>query len=190
MKACIGSTNRAKILGAQKALRLIGVSEIIPVKVETGIDQPIGFKEMLELAIFRAEEALKRASADYGVGIEGGVLFDVGYPIEGQVAIVLDREGFFGIGFSSLFPLPREFSQLLKKYPLGEIMAMRLGIRDIGKTYGAIGYFTMGDMTRIELSYQATLMAIIPFLKKGFFKERLKIADLKKILKTLNIMDY
>ncbi len=184
MKAIIGSTNKAKVVGAYRALRLLGVDCYEPLRVDTGVEQPIGLRETVELALYRALKSIGYGG-DYGVGLEGGVLFEIGYPIEGQVAVVVNRDREVGVGFSGLFPLPVSIVDRVREYGLGEVMVETTSLKDIRQLFGAVGYLTYGWVTRIELSYQATLMAITPFLRRKFFKQLLRVGDLKKILNSL-----
>ncbi len=181
--AIIGSKNESKITGAVRALRVLGISRYKSVDIRTGVEQPIGFYETLSLALYRAEKALG-SEGDLGIGIEGGILFDLGYPVEGQVAVVVDRDGFVSIGFSSLFPLPIHYKSLLGRMSLGEIMASKTGLENIGRFYGAIGYLSIGAVTRVMLSYESVLMALLPFIRRSFYKELLSVDDLKKMLKS------
>lgn len=184
--AVIGSTNKSKIIGAVKALRLAGVDEYRVLDVDTGVEQPLGLRETLELALYRALKSIE-SGGDYGIGIEGGVLFNIGYPIEGQVAVVVDSKGFTGIGFSSLFPLPRYIGGILSVKSLGEVMSQYTGVKDVGKLFGAVGYLSLGYLTRIELSFQATLTALMPFIRRDFYKKPITVDELKEILKTLKL---
>lgn len=186
LKAVVTSSNRAKILGALKALRVLGVKEVVSIPVSPGIEQPLSLKQTLLAAIKRIDEAITRVNnVDYYVSIEGGIILDLAYPVEGQVAVVVDRSRKASIGFSSLFPLPIMFKEMLTRgFTLEDVMYALTGIREIGRKDGAIGYLTHGLITRIELSYQAVLMAILPFLNKSFYKNIPDIGYLKKILKT------
>ena len=185
MKAIIGSINKAKITGALKALSLLGVDSYEAIRVDTSVEQPVGLVETIELALYRAVTSIEYGG-DIGVGIEGGVLFNIGYPIEGQVAVVVDRDNRVGLGFSSLFPLPEwVYRDIGSGSTLGSVMARETGFKDIGRLFGAVGYVTRGCITRVELSYQATLMAITPFIKKGFYRRLVYVEDLKKVLKAL-----
>ncbi len=182
--AVIGSVNKSKVIGAIKALKKFGISSYKAIKIKTPREQPMNMYETLSLALYRAEKALEYRG-DIGIGIEGGVLFSLGHPIEGQVAVVIDRNYLVGLGFSSLFPLPIHFKSLLMERSLGDIMVHETGLKDIGSLYGAIGYLSNGAITRVMLSYESVLMALLPFMKRDFYKKLLTVNELKKILKNL-----
>ena len=182
--AVIGSVNRSKVIGAVKALKKLGISNYKAVKIKTLREQPMDMYETISLALYRAEKAIEY-EGDIGIGIEGGIFFNLGYPIEGQVAVVIDKNYSVALGFSSLFPLPIHYMQLLMKRSLGDIMEIETGLKNIGSLYGAIGYLTNGAITRVMLSYESVLMAPLPFMKREFYRKLLTVNELKKILKNL-----
>lgn len=184
MRAAIASTNKAKVSGAARALRLLGVSEVIARSVRTRIEQPLSFAETALMAIERIEQLVKLVDADYYVSIEGGVIASLGYPLEGQVAIVANRHGLASVGISSVFPLPQWFIRQMPGHTLEDIMVDIVGLAGIGRRHGAVGYFTHGYMTRLELSYQSVLAALIPFLNRDTYRELIGLCDLKKTIKT------
>lgn len=185
MKAVITTLNKAKILGALKALRLLGVKNTVYIGVKTSIEQPLSLKDTLYAAIERIEYVIDKVNADYYVAIEGGVIFNLLYPIEGQVAIVVDKRKRASIGYSSLFPLPTNFKSMLSKNKtLEDLMYETTKIKKIGELFGAIGYLSKGRMTRIELSYQAVLTAVLPFINSTLYGNIVSFDYLKKIFKT------
>lgn len=185
MKAVITTLNKAKILGALKALRLLGVKDAVYVGVKTSIEQPLSLRDTLYAAIERIEYVIDRVNADYYVAIEGGVVFNLLYPIEGQVAIVVDNRKRASIGYSSLFPLPINFKSMLSENKtLEDLMYEKTKVRKVGELFGAIGYLSQGRMTRIELSYQAVLTAALPFINSTLYREIISFDYLKKIFKT------
>ncbi len=183
--AGIGSRNPAKIRGAVLALRLVGVTETVPVDVATGKEQPVGFTETARLALKRARESLR--GHDLGVGVEAGILFMAGYPVDAQVAVVVTREGYAGIGVSPGFPLPRGYAEYARRgISLGRYMDEVLGRPGIGRGVGAVGYLSMGKVTRVELTYYAVAMALFPLINKDIYGEPLGVDELEEILKTLD----
>ncbi len=70
----LGSTYEQKINYLKEVLTELGIkATIIPVEVESGISsQPLTSKETKQGSINRAKEALKKVSADLGIGIEVG----------------------------------------------------------------------------------------------------------------------
>ncbi len=173
----IGSTNRAKIMGAQRALVLLGIKELIPLEIDIGNPQPIGIDEILEGAIRRAEEAMKHRPECYGLGIEAGLIKLGGQYLSGQIAVFMDDQR-YGVGVSMFFPIPRRIGMKLEKLrgrtELKNEMIAETGIRNIASTIGAVGYYTQGFITRTDLSYQAVLGAIIPWLNPDKYESAFK----------------
>ncbi|ADI32309.1 DUF84 family protein [Staphylothermus hellenicus] len=68
VKAAIGSSNKAKINGARKALALLGIdyNNIVSIDVDTPFPQPIGFNEILLGAMVRAWRAYQHINDGYG----------------------------------------------------------------------------------------------------------------------------
>ena len=171
-RVAVGSTNPVKVNAVRRALRLLCEAVVEGVAVESGVPvQPIGLDEILRGAINRALEAQKRLSADYGVGVEAGLVEYI-EPLELQVAAVVDSNGKVSIGFSPAFPIPRSWlPELKKRIELGEIATRITGRKDIGEKLGIIGYLTRGLVTRTDLTYLAVVMALVPRLNPDLYTE-------------------
>ncbi len=184
--AGVGTLNPAKIRGARRALRHVGVVEVSAYRVVTGIEQPRGIRETLLLALRRAREALR--DHDLGVGIEAGVVFIAGYPVDAEAAVVVTREGYAGIGLSPGFPLPPGFAAYLRRgATLGDYMESVTGRPGIGRGLGAVGVLSRGLISRSDLSYYAVLTALFPFMNPGLYGEPVSMDSLEEILKTLGV---
>ena len=196
LKAVIGSLNESKINGARRALSLLGISfeDIIAIKVKGFKDQPIGFDEIFIGAAYRALQSVKYlrnisgVENGIGIGIEAGIIKLHNIWFSGQVAIIADNEK-YSIGISSFFPLPRKISNVVSKgYELREVMKEISGYERIAETIGAIGFFSSGYMTRTDLSYQAVLTALLPWINKDTYEVR-PVSELWETLKRAKIID-
>ena len=196
MKAVIGSLNESKINGARRALSLLGISskDIIPISVEGYKKQPIGFDEMFIGASYRAIESVKyirnnlQADNGIGIGIEAGIIEFNNTWFSGQIAIIADNEK-YTMGISSFFPLPRGVSSRVSVgYELRDIMREISGYKRIAETIGAIGFFSSGYMTRTDLSYQAVLAALLPWLNENIYEFR-PVSELWETLKRAKIIE-
>ncbi len=196
LKAVIGSLNESKINGARRALSLLGISfeDIIAIKVKGFKDQPIGFDEIFIGAAYRAVQSVKYlrnisgVENGIGIGIEAGIIKLHNIWFSGQVAIIADNEK-YSIGISSFFPLPRKISNVVSKgYELREVMKEVSGYEKIAETIGAIGFFSSGYMTRTDLSYQAVLTALLPWINKDTYEVR-PVSELWETLKRAKIID-
>ena len=178
MKVAVGSLNELKI----EAVRRVFEEYFPRVFVEAvSVDvppQPIGFEETLRGAVKRGLEALRRLDADYGVGIEAG-LIQMPYTITGYVdqhiCAIIDRDERVTLGFSASFEFPAEVVERIlagKAVEAEEVMDKIAGTKEIGKGIGAIGYLTSKKMNRIDLCVQAVISALIPRLNSHLYPKK------------------
>lgn len=182
-----GTTNKSKLRGIKKAWKHFGNASIKSVKIE-GITplQPKGWKETFLGALARAEEALSIVdNADYGVGVEAGLLpapFPSGF-VEMQVAVILDSRKRVTVGASSGFEIPYSLlSPVIKGEELGMIASRRLSRPQIKERVGIIGVLTKGVITRTDLTYQAVLSALIPRIHPKLYGMLVHVENYKRIL--------
>ncbi len=196
LKAVIGSLNESKINGARRALSLLGIrsEDIIAIKVKGFKDQPIGFGEIFIGAAYRAIKSVKYlrntsgVENGIGIGIEAGIIELHNTWFSGQIAIVADNEK-YSIGISSFFPLPRRITDVVSKgNELRQVMKEVSGYERIAETIGAIGFFSSGYMTRTDLSYQAVLAALLPWINKDIYELR-PVSELWETLKRAKIIE-
>ncbi len=182
----VGTENPAKIIGIEKAFRLIGETRTHTVRIEGLKPQPIGINEIVYGAVKRAYRSYKKcSSADcFAVGLEAGIIeITNDYCHSGQVAVIIHSDK-YSIGTSLFFPLPLDYcKELVRGKELADIMARESGLTNIRRNIGAIGYYTYGYITRIDLSYQATLSALIPFMNPEKFSKLPGLEKLEEILK-------
>ena len=169
MLVIVGSENRIKISAVQKAFQLFNFdAEIIGVDVKTSVtDQPIGINETVKGALERASGALiKRPDADLGVGVEAGLVKWFSRYLDQHVAIIVDRRGGVTLGVGPAFELPpRVLSTVLgENLELDAAFEKVVGIKNVGKSMGVIGFVSKGKILREELVEAAVLMALAPRL--------------------------
>ncbi|AIF68633.1 hypothetical protein PAP_00955 [Palaeococcus pacificus DY20341] len=176
MRIAVGSTNPTKVKAVEEVMReFYDDVEVIPLEVDSGVgDQPIGIEKTVKGAINRAKEALKKADADLGVGIEAG-LYEVPHTITGymdvQFCAIIDKRGKITIGHGPGFEYPPYVVEkvLRDNVEVAIPMAELSGDKNIKKTTGAIGFLTRGRLLRKELNKLAVLMAMIPRINKGLY---------------------
>ena len=196
LEVVIGSLNESKINGARRALSLLGISpeDVIPINVKGFKKQPIGFDEIFIGASYRAMESVKylrnnlQVDNGIGIGIEAGIIKLNNTWFSGQIAVIADNEK-YSMGISSFFPLPKGVSDKVSMgYELRDIMREMSGYERIAETIGAIGFFSSGYMTRTDLSYQAVLAALLPWLNKNIYELR-PVSELWETLKRAKIIE-
>jgi inosine/xanthosine triphosphatase len=108
--------------------------------------------------IYRAKEAIRKAEADLGVGLEGGVAKRAGrYFLTGWCAVV-DVGGDIALGCGGGIELPEVIvREVLSGKELGDVMDEVTGISGTKRKMGAVGILTNGLTSRQE-SWEFTLL--------------------------------
>lgn len=134
--------------------------------ISSGVSaQPIHDDETLRGARNRATRArADHPSADYWVGMEGGVEDTKLGMIERAWMVVLSRDGREGIGSSGAFILPPPIAQIIRNgKDLGDACDIVFAGTDCRKSNGAIGLLTGDVMQRTALYEHGMILALIPF---------------------------
>jgi len=176
MLVVIGSKNPVKISGVEKAFREVFNNVVIK---SVGVDnivgkQPIGFDEIYIGAYSRALNASKKISGgDFYVGVEAGIVNIHGYWMDTQMTFIMDKKGRVSIGLSQTFPIPKNFVNeiLFNKTELEDIVNKYYGTEKIGEKGGFIQILTKNRVLREDLVYNATIVALIPWINKDLFSE-------------------
>ena len=141
--------------------------EVTAINVPSGVAAQPFDGELALGAISRAHAAL--LDADYGVGIEAGIV-----PFPGceerfsvQFCAIVDRDGELSVGHGPGYVLPPGvLAQLEAGSDLNREMSRISGIDEIREKMGAIGYLSHGITDRLAITREAVLMALIPRLKQ------------------------
>jgi inosine/xanthosine triphosphatase len=164
----VGSKNPVKIGATRDVLaRLAAHARVEGIAVPSGVpDQPWGDDETIRGALARAHAARTTLDADWGVGIEGGV---VATP-DGRVrtcawAAIVGRDGTEGIGGSLSLLLPPAVGELVRGgMELGHAMDVTTGEHNVKQGVGAVGILTRGLITRQQAYETLVAYALVPFL--------------------------
>ncbi len=160
-----GTTNPAKLDAIrQAAAALFGDVRVEPVAVDAGVpDQPWGDEQTADGAITRARQALVVVPADYGLGVESGLVDGPG----GRIYVVswasaVDTFGAVGFGGSERFPVPVQIEpQLRSGAELGPLLDEVTGQTGLALREGAVSIFTGGRRTRSQILAVAILHALL-----------------------------
>lgn len=166
----VGSMNPVKIGATRNVLSRVAASAAVHgVSVASGVpDQPWGDDETIRGAVARAHAARTALHADWGVGIEGGV---VALP-DGGVrtcawAAVVGRDGTEGIGGSLSLMLPDRVGALVRGgMELGHAMDAVTGQHNVKQGMGAVGVLTGGLVSRQQAYETLVAYAVVPFLNR------------------------
>ena len=177
MKVLIGTKNPGKIEGAKQALaNYYKDVEVVGVKVSSDVsEQPVGL-ETFQGAMNRVGNLVKYAkenniSADLFMAIESGMTSELGFWAITNIAVIKNSKGEVGVGSSASFPVPNRYVEEIKNETLGAVMDRIFNESDLRSTTGGIGLLTQDVVTRIDLTAEAFLMALTPFINEKVWKD-------------------
>lgn len=172
VRVAIGSTNPVKIKAVknvfQKAFKRVN---FLNLEVDSSVpDQPFGDKEIIKGAISRAKKVREKTGANFGVGLEGGVIeTDFGLMSSAWCAVV-DKKGKVSLGGGMHFHIPEEVASKIRNgEELGPIMDELTGKKEVKKHGGTIEILTNGLLTRTQAYTQLVKMALSKFLASEWF---------------------
>lgn len=171
MKILVGSTNESKILGVKEAfLRYHKDIDISGVKCDSLVpDEPIN--EDIYLGACNRVKNLKNYAmsnsleADYFVAVETGLMVLAGKWYNVSITVIEDNESFHSYGMSPAYPVPNHLVDEIKKNDLAHVIDRVFEIdksKPREKLHGGVTLLTGGIITRIDLTRDATIMALIP----------------------------
>jgi inosine/xanthosine triphosphatase len=170
----IGSRNPAKTLGTRKVFSMVfPSSRFVDVDTSSVVKaQPIGIEEVVQGASKRAHFALGMAKADFGVGVEAGVLLTGDAHVNLQAAFIVDKNANSGLGLSSGFLIPKSFIDKMKREgtELDRYSHELTGAVKITEEEGIVYHLTGGRTSRLQMTEQSVGMALIPWLNKKTYE--------------------
>lgn len=176
MKILMGTKNPGKIEGARIAFeRYFDDVEIEGVKVNSEVgDQPINEKILIG-AKNRVNNLKKYAEnnnikADFYISSEAGITNSLGEWIDINLAVIEDKEGFQSIGTSQGFPIPEKYIDEIRETELGKVMDRIFSGNDLGKGKGGISVLTKGEISRIDLTKNAFIMALTQYINSNIWR--------------------
>lgn len=176
MKVLIGTTNPGKIEGAKKAFeRYFENVEIEGISVNSNVsDQPVN-KEILTGAKNRVknlkEYAFKnKIEADFYAASEGGISNLLGEWIDINCVVIENKEGLQSVGTSQGFPVPDKYVDEIRKTNLGKVFDKLYDSKELNKGKGGISFLTKEEVTRIDLTKNAFVMALTKHINGDLWK--------------------
>ena len=169
MKILMGTKNPGKIEGAKRAFEEYFENvEIIGVDVDSEVgSQPVN-QDVFQGAKNRVKNVKKYAKdnnieADYYIASEGGITNLMGEWIEFNAACIENKDGVQCMGTSQGFEIPKRYVDEIIATNLGTVMDKLFIQKDCGKGKGGISFLTRDVLSRIDLTYNAFVMALIKF---------------------------
>lgn len=170
MLLMVGTKNPAKLTAVrQGAAGWFPRSTVEGIEVPSGVPaQPWGDAETMEGARNRALAALAgRPDADYGIGLEGGVVEIDGTVYACAWCAIARGGGEVALASTARCPLPEPYVELLRAgVELGDASDRLYGRQNSKHAEGAIGLLTDGQLDRAGFYAPAVLLAFTRFLKE------------------------
>ena len=173
-KVIIASTNPVKINTAKIAFEIFFTDiqfDFIGLSVKSNVsDQPMPNKETMLGAKNRVTNAiLKDSSADFYVGMEGGIEY-IKDKMFSFSWVVISNKKTLGMGKSASFQLPPKLKELIEDgMELGEAVDIVFGVENSKQKMGAIGLLTNGVVNRTDLYVTPTMFALLPFTRTDLY---------------------
>lgn len=166
MKVLVATKNPGKIEGAKQAFeKYFNNINIEGISVSSDVgDQPIN-EEILQGAKNRVKNLKEYAinnniEADFYVSSEAGITDFLGEWIDINAVVIEDSKGFQSVGTSQGFPIPDKYINEIKETELGTVMDKIFSGKELGKGKGGISFLTKDEVSRIDLTRNALIMAL------------------------------
>lgn len=176
MKVLMGTKNPGKIEGARQAFeKFFDNVEIEGISVNSDVgNQPLN-EDIYNGAKNRVKNLRKYAKendieADFFVASEAGITNLIGNWIDINMVVIENKDGLESIGTSQGFPIPEKYMNEIKKTEFGKVMDKIFSGEKLGNGKGGISYLTKNEVSRIELTKNAFVMALITFINGDIWK--------------------
>ena len=170
MKVLIGTKNPGKIEGAKLAFeKYFDNIEIEGIPVESEVsNQPVN-EDIFKGAKNRIKNLKRYAKqnqieADFYIASEAGITNLLGDWIDINTAVIEDKKGIQSVGTSQGFEIPEKYIDEIKNTELGIVMDKIFSGNNLGKGKGGISFLTKNEVSRIDLTRNAFIMALIKFI--------------------------
>ncbi len=147
--------------------------EGVPVNSDVGA-QPVD-EEIIKVAKNRVNNLKKYAKenkieADFYISSEAGITNLFGEWIDVNCAVVESKDGLQSVGLSQGFPVPDKYINEIKETELGKVMDKIFSGKELGKGKGGISFLTKNEVTRIDLTRNAFVMALTKHINGEIWK--------------------
>ena len=166
MKILMGTKNPGKIEGARQAFeKYFENVEIEGISVDSNVsEQPIN-EEILQGAKNRVKKLKEYAinnniKANFYIASEAGITDLLGEWLDINAVVIEDFSGYQSVGISQGFPIPDKYVDEIKETELGKVMDKIFSEKELGKGKGGISFLTKDEVSRIDLTRNAFVMAL------------------------------
>lgn len=178
IRVAVGTHNDLKVQAVRDAFALAFPKLRLNVKgfrVSSGVAEQPREGRTFEGARNRATRALEKwPKADYGVGVEAGILRDrwMDRYKDVQYAVAVDAQGVATSAHGGGFYYPTfVVKDVLAGKTISSIVGPVTGDPRIGSTIGAVGFLSKGALDRRELTKQGVLLALVPRIRRDLYQE-------------------
>ena len=176
MKILIGTKNPGKIQGAKEAFeKYFDNVEIEGIKVNSEVgDQPIN-EEITQGAKNRVKNLKEYAKnnnikVDFYISSEAGITNLLGEWIDINLVVIESSDGIQSVGISQGFPIPDKYIEEIRETELGKVMDKTFSGHELAKGKGGISYLTKDDVSRIDMTRNAFIMALTKYINGDIWR--------------------
>lgn len=177
LKVTIGTKNQGKIEGAKRALeRYYNDIEIEGIKVESEVsEQPVN-NDIYIGARNRVRNLKKyckqnNIESDLYIAVESGITNSLGRWMIINIAVIQDNNNFESYGTSPAFPVPDKFVKEIISTDLSKVMDKVFEEdKERHNRGGGIQLLTHNEITRIDLTEMAFIMALIEYINGDIWR--------------------
>jgi inosine/xanthosine triphosphatase len=172
----VGSLNPVKIEAARLAFARVWPDQewtVTGIAVPSGVsDQPMSFAESIRGARTRASNALAASTADYAVGLEGGLQQVEGQWYDFGWIVVRDSAGNEGIGSTIGMAVPPLMITMIQQgMELGDVIDAVFGRENSKQSNGHFGLMTHDALTRASAYADGVISALTHFIQPQLFEQ-------------------
>lgn len=178
VKVAVGTENRRKVEATRQAFQAAWPRlrfQVRGVPVRSGVPEQPTEAETYRGAARRAERALKAwPQADYGVGIEAGLMPSefLDRHLDVQYVLVRDKFGAETASHGGGFYYPRTVEErIVRGRTVSQVLGPLAGDPRLASTSGAVGFLSRGAVDRRELTRHAVLLALVPRISRDLYQE-------------------
>ena len=174
MKVLIGTKNPGKIEAAKLAAeKYFNDVEVVGIPVPSNVaDEPVN-DEIYQGALNRVDGLIAYAKdnnveADMFFAIESGITNKFGKWCIVNIAVIKDKTGYESFGMGPVFPVPDRLVKEIIEESLGVVMDRLHSGHELSKGKGGISLLTHGEISRIDISKEAFIMALTEFINDNW----------------------
>ena len=108
--------------------------------------------------------------ADFYIAVESGITNSLGAYMIINVAVIENNEGLESVGTAPGFPVPDKYVEEIIKTDLGTVMDKIFNEKSLNIGKGGISFLTHDVKSRINLTEDAFVMALVKFINGDIWK--------------------